>query len=241
MAYRKVDEASLTAVANSIRAKGGTTGALAFPNGFVSAVQAIQAGGSGNQPEVGFVPTAWDADGYITEGTWHGATVPDKYFLFNNYSITKLEKIRIDKNTNKCGSEAFENNTSLKTVEFENETFGAGVQAFRGCTSLVMERIPKGYYYWGHGTQAFMNCTSLKNITVPSNGDSRYAIPLGCFENCTGLESVTFEGTFGTVGSNAFNGCTNLLTINVPWAEGAVANAPWGATNATINYNYTGV
>jgi hypothetical protein len=26
----------------------------------------------------------------------------------------------------------------------------------------------------------------------------------------------------------------------VPWAEGAVANAPWGATNATINYNYTG-
>ena len=35
-------------------------------------------------------------------------------------------------------------------------------------------------------------------------------------------------------------GCTNLTTINVPWAEGAVAGAPWGATNATINYNYTG-
>ena len=45
MAYRKVNEASLTAVADSIRAKGGTTGALAFPDGFVSAVQAIQAGG----------------------------------------------------------------------------------------------------------------------------------------------------------------------------------------------------
>ena len=45
MAYRKVDEASLTAVADSIREKGGTTGALAFPDGFVSAVQAIQAGG----------------------------------------------------------------------------------------------------------------------------------------------------------------------------------------------------
>ena len=48
MAYRKVNEASLTAVANSIRAKGGTTGALAFPDGFVSAVQAIQAGGGGS-------------------------------------------------------------------------------------------------------------------------------------------------------------------------------------------------
>lgn len=37
--------------------------------------------------------------------------------------------------------------------------------------------------------------------------------------------------------ADAFEGCTNLTTINVPWAEGAVANAPWGATNATINYN----
>ena len=26
----------------------------------------------------------------------------------------------------------------------------------------------------------------------------------------------------------------------LPRAEGAVANAPWGATNAKINYNYTG-
>lgn len=43
MAYRKVDEKSLSAVADSIREKGGTTGALAFPDGFVSAVQAIQA------------------------------------------------------------------------------------------------------------------------------------------------------------------------------------------------------
>ena len=39
--------------------------------------------------------------------------------------------------------------------------------------------------------------------------------------------------------SSAFDGCTNLTDIKVPWAEGAVANAPWGATNATITYNYT--
>lgn len=43
-----------------------------------------------------------------------------------------------------------------------------------------------------------------------------------------------------TIATDAFEGCTNLTAINVPWAEGAVANAPWGATNATINYNYTG-
>ena len=37
-----------------------------------------------------------------------------------------------------------------------------------------------------------------------------------------------------------FYECEKLTTINVPWSEGEVAGAPWGATGATINYNYTG-
>ena len=60
------------------------------------------------------------------------------------------------------------------------------------------------------------------------------------FSNCTSLTSITFEGTPSSIATMAFYECSNLKTINVPWAEGAVANAPWGATNATINYNYTG-
>lgn len=61
------------------------------------------------------------------------------------------------------------------------------------------------------------------------------------FANCTGLTSVTFEGKpSGNMAKNIFQGCVNLTEIKVPWAEGAVANAPWGATNATITYNYTG-
>ena len=53
------------------------------------------------------------------------------------------------------------------------------------------------------------------------------------------LNSLTFKGKPTTINSTAFSYCTNLKTINVPWAEGAVSGAPWGATNATINYNYT--
>ncbi len=51
MAYDKaVDsaqlDADLTSVADAIRTKGGTDAQLAFPAGFVSAVQAIAAGGA---------------------------------------------------------------------------------------------------------------------------------------------------------------------------------------------------
>ena len=49
---------------------------------------------------------------------------------------------------------------------------------------------------------------------------------------------LTFQGTPETISKTAFRYCDNLTTINDPWAEGAVANAPLGATKATINYNY---
>ena len=44
MAYRKVNDTSLASVADAIREKGGTSDALVFPDGFVSAISAIQTG-----------------------------------------------------------------------------------------------------------------------------------------------------------------------------------------------------
>lgn len=53
-------------------------------------------------------------------------------------------------------------------------------------------------------------------------------------------KTIIFNGTPETIGTDAFNDLkktTGIKDIYVPWAEGAVANAPWGATNATIHYN----
>lgn len=55
-------DAGLTSVANAIRTKGGTSADLAFPAGFVSAVEAIPTGGGGEEaPENDVV--FWDYDG----------------------------------------------------------------------------------------------------------------------------------------------------------------------------------
>lgn len=83
----------------------------------------------------------------------------------------------------------------------------------------------------------FSDCSNLALTSLPSGITS---IGNNAFEKCTGLTSITFTGTPTSIGNNAFSSCTNLTTINVPWANGAVANAPWGATNATINYGYAG-
>ena len=43
-----VTDTELTSVANAIRTKGGTASQLVFPNGFVSAINAIPTGGGGS-------------------------------------------------------------------------------------------------------------------------------------------------------------------------------------------------
>ena len=53
-------DADLTSVANAIRTKGGTSADLAFPAGFVSAVEAIPTGGGGSAETGSFVATTSD-------------------------------------------------------------------------------------------------------------------------------------------------------------------------------------
>jgi hypothetical protein len=87
------------------------------------------------------------------------------------------------------------------------------------------------------GVNAFYNCNNLALTSLP---DGVTRIGNYAFRFCEKLSEITFEGKPTKIESNSFESCNNLLTINVPWAEGEVSGAPWGATNATINYNYTG-
>ena len=85
------------------------------------------------------------------------------------------------------------------------------------------------------GNFAFFNCSNLALTSLPSG---LTGIDNNAFAYCGSLTNITFQGTPTSIQSTIFYNCTNLTIINVPWSSGAVANAPWGATNATINYNY---
>ena len=87
------------------------------------------------------------------------------------------------------------------------------------------------------GDQAFRYCAQLAIDTIPA---SVKTIANRAFANCTKISTITFLGTPVSIDANTFVGCTNLTTIRVPWSSGAIAGAPWGASNVTIIYNYQG-
>ena len=76
----------------------------------------------------------------------------------------------------------------------------------------------------------------VKSITLPSTVTM---IIYNAF-NYAEVEEVTLKGRPTALSDRLFSTCANLKTLNVPWGYGSMSGAPWGATNATINYNYTG-
>ena len=157
--------------------------------------------------------------------------VPD-----DGYSMSKVTA------TVNVSSEGSTNNDFISMIERSSSS----IVIPNGCTEIGNYAF---YYYSAPtsvnfpdtvtkiGLRSFQYCTALTEIKFPANLDM---IGSYAFYNCSGLVSLTFKSTPSSIESTSFSVCNNLKTINVPWAEGAVANAPWGADRATINYNYRG-
>ena len=84
----------------------------------------------------------------------------------------------------------------------------------------------------------FSSCSGLRNIDELISQVKVFSNV--CFSSCTGLEEVTFTAVPQAISSTAFFGCTGIKTLRVPWSQGDIGGAPWGAENATIIYDYKG-
>lgn len=128
---------------------------------------------------------------------------------------------------------AFYENRGLMQVTLPEGLTCINYGAFYNCSALQLTRLPDSVTHIKE--RAFYGCTNNNIEKIPRNVQ---VIEVGGFTG-NRVQTVTFEGTPTSV-TNCFGGCNKLTVINVPWAEGEVEGAPWGATKATINYNYTG-
>ena len=211
----------------------------------------LEGGAGATEP---YIEETYDANGNLIDAKMYGYTkVRDYAFYYcKNLALTSLPE-----SLTSIGNYAFYYCTSLALTSLPEGLTRISGNAFYSCTSLALTSLPEGLTRMGNS--AFSGCTNLaltslpegltkiddnvfyscKNLALTSLPESLISIGTYAFYSCTSLTSITFKGTPSSIMSSAFNGCTNLTDIKVPWAEGAVANAPWGATNATITYNYT--
>lgn len=157
-----------------------------------------------------YIEETYDADGHITHIKMVGQTVVRPYEFA--YLGASLAQIDLPANITSIGMWAFVNDVYLRLTELPSGLTVIGANAFNNCPEISITEIPSG-------------------VT---------SIAANAFIDCVGLTSIRFLGTPTSINATAFRNCTNIKEIKVPWSEGAVANAPWGAINATITYDYTG-
>lgn len=89
----------------------------------------------------------------------------------------------------------------------------------------------------------FYNCTKLEVVNIPKEGKLKEI--RGAFQNCTNLKSVVLPESLEVIGISAFEGTTNLRTIDVYSVElkkGAAAFKDAGAdvqTGTTVTFHDT--
>ena len=147
-----VNQSDLVSVANAIREKGGTSETLVFPDGFVGAVQAIQAGGGGNASVFGSITPASNGPITITHNFGDG--------------YNTVQKVR--------------GKTTILIVAAADKNISAGVYSMCSVGMTYDEQKHTGggksYTRWGNGfihtTSPSITATTSESFTINNSNES---------------------------------------------------------------------
>ena len=196
-----IEESTLSSIGNAIRQKTGKS-ELISPGNMPTEIASITTGGGGTGGD--------EKLKQILDGTFSGEYIDNDITTFKDYAFSGIKKItKID-----CP-----NATKLPNG-FARE-----------CSDLIEVNLPKAID-GSHSAYAFYNCNKLKTLNLPllekasiytfSNyGLENINLPalISCdsdsFNNCTKLKSINVL-LLDTIGSGAFQYCSNLTEITLP-------------------------
>ena len=114
------------------------------------------------------------------------------------------------KDYNYKGAPWYQSRDSIKAVVVESGVTTIGGSAFNDCSSLTSINFPDSVTVIGE--YAFESCSSLTSITIP---ESVTAIGGFAFYGCSSLESINIPKSVTAVGEYAFSTCSSLKDVSI--------------------------
>lgn len=143
-------------------------------------------------------------------------TIPDTVTTIEPYSFQNgktLKKLIIPNSVSNIGGVAFESNTGIEIVEFEEGSTIEKIndRVFLGCSSLKSINLPSTITEIGG--YAFSGCKSLTDFTLPEN---LKILGGAALNGCSSLENIEIPETLTSISASAFKGCALINEIVIP-------------------------
>ena len=238
-----VDNQTLTNIADAVRYKTGTNGKMLLSDipDKIRNIEGIIPSGSIEVTENGTYNISEYASAVVdvpSEVTYNG--IADGSQPSGDITLTVTEVV----------AGAFRDKTAITGISAPNCTTVQN-NGFTGCSGVTKVYLPKLETVGNNGF-TLIKATNIVLPAIKTTGSGAFAssamvrhmcigehietIGASCMNNMLAGWSVKIKGKPTSIAASAFSS-TNSGDIYVPWSEGEVANAPWGATSATIHYN----
>lgn len=229
-----IEKATLTAIADSIRAKKGTTADI-VPENMPEEIASIEGGGGG-------ITADQVATGKIEGNLSISANKINSYAFYENGSITGVSA----PNVTSLGSYAFNGCGGLKSVSFPNVT-SAGEYAFQSCRLVEVElpllaTVPNGCFRYNYSIKkgTFQSATSIGENAFRSDSSLQQLDFSVCttiyqlaFISCTKMDVFIIRNpTVATLkSSNAFSATPISSGTGYIYVPASLVDAYKAATN----------
>ncbi|WP_321976607.1 leucine-rich repeat protein [Prevotella sp.] len=209
--------------------------------------------------------TKEEAERVVSEDLQPGTSSSTSIFYKYQYQITHFEEFEYFKSVTSIAQCAFQNCSSLTSINIPSSVTSIGNKAFQNCSSLTSINIPSGVT--DINSLAFYGCSSLTSINIPSSVTS---IGYNAFSGCGKLEAIVvaegnkvydsrngcnaiiytsrnglIRGCKNTVIPNevtsineyAFSGCSSLTSIVIPSSVTSIGNGTFQGCSSLTSIN----
>lgn len=243
---------------NKVVVKNLTTGAKQYVGSYGAAATILKADLDGKYkvyPGEGYSQNTITAETFKDVKSLKEIELPSSTYEIGKdaFRNTGLTSFNITSNITTVGTDICGYCEDLETVTIDSRNLDLKEGSFEYCTKLTSVNI---IAVSKMRTSAFAH-TAISEVTVPSscslvgtnvfgNNANLKKVIFGCYEvgdhvvaSSSNLETVELTSSVSTVDSVAFQGAPEGITINIRKNEGYISGEPWGAVNATINWNYS--